>query len=534
MVDLTRRAAITGGFAASLMGVCQTSSATTLALRGDVGGLGVGWSCGAYSNPETFSKAAAEQFASACSRVGMSVGFLYPGNAKNEMILQKDSDSLEKVHLIAMYGHGSPWGPDLEYVPSANIMSWSSYKWGDAGVSRWIFIGGCDAIGFPVFTDDGSPAPNAYPSLHRFGSAMQGVSGICGYRSSSWYIPGFQALSPINEWGTIDMTRVGGGYGAELANRMGALQSFYDAWTGSAHWLHNQLGRGAEVAAICNTTDNNGEHLQNYRADRRNGVDVGSVRRTAVGSGTAPEYHYCEVVDRQGMCAKSAIVSKYHSVSDYDKAPVLSTTKLPIYRWGLSAQDISTINNVGITFGVERILDLYTSSSAIEAQSTKMFATAHAGEISLASRTGRPVDTAALLRALEATPRNGLSLSKMSLGRDAPSAARYTRSVANTGQTIPIRLDTGIEVNGNARHVQFQGAVWSIVSESGTRTLPSAADAFRLIAAWCEARGSKAKANIEVVYAKIGGSTSGLLMPCLQANVVEDFGHRVDTWCVFI
>lgn len=165
---------------------------------------GVGWTCGAFSNPKTFSTSAAQTFVNACSNISMGVSFAYPGNAKNSMLeISQDAQYIERAMLVAVYGHGNIYGPDVEYVPHLRSLQYPWHVWGDLGIQRWIFVGGCDALGFPV-KPDGQPVANAdeAPPM-RWSGTFAGISGICGYRSESWYVPGFQSLMPLMEYGDV-------------------------------------------------------------------------------------------------------------------------------------------------------------------------------------------------------------------------------------------------------------------------------------------------------------------------------------------
>lgn len=503
--------------------------------------LGLGWSCGAYSNPETFSKAAAEQFVSACNRIGMSVSFLYPGNAKNEMVEDKDDSSLETANVVAMYGHGSTAGPDLEYKPLYSPLGYWDYKWGDRGIARWIFVGGCDALGFPVFNDNNQQAPGVYPYLNRYSDAFAGISGICGFRSASWYIPGFQAFSPINDFGEVDLLKVGGGYGAELANRLNALNTFYDSWVGAAHWLHARLGRGAETAVFANTADNLTEHLKAYRSDRRIGFDPASVRTTRVGSG-APTYDYCHVIDRATPpnCVSGTTFTGFLPLNARaEDHPPLSGGIFPIFRWSVSKDDIAFVNSAGKLFGFDNLLDIYASGGSISVNRNGDSVVANeSGELMITSMRGAPIDAQQLVAAIAAETTTQMKLKQLAPkdGEYSVGATRFERILSIDQDIFPIRLDSGVTLNGATRGVRFEGSIWSLGRITGERRLPSIADCLAYLSmSFTERDASDVHVRLEKVYVKTGGTSSGTLVPSVQANVIgKAAGKALDTMCLFL
>lgn len=257
----------------------RSSDAITLPVKG-------GWSFTAYSNREPFSEAYVQSFSSVFSSAEMQQLGLYPGNAGDHMIQSwQDAEYLEQGNIAVMQSHGNIFGPDLDYVPGVASRAVNWYEWGDLGRTQWVAIGGCDVLGFTI-APSGAPSPY-WPAAARWNTAFRGITGILGYRSSSWYRPQDRGLA-------ANTARI-------FATRLTAGDTFYLAWRHAADYLHRVIGRTAEIAVFASSQEALSDTLYAFKADRLQSLDVGSVRRTHVGRGWGPCYHYPSKVDENGI-----------------------------------------------------------------------------------------------------------------------------------------------------------------------------------------------------------------------------------------
>ncbi len=229
----------------------------------------------------------------------------YPGNAKNDMISSwGDANYLEASHLAVMQCHGSVWGPNLEYVPrlEKNV---GQYEWGEGGKTQWVVIGGCDVLGYTINVD-GTPSHH-YPRANRWNDSFKGISGILGYRSSSWYRPTDRGLA-------ASTARL-------FASRLLSGETFWNAWISATDYVHRVIGRKAEAAVFPNSREALRDTLLQFRSERTDGLDESSIRRRTVGRGRAPCYHYCHHVDANGelrcdhACSPKEALAAKHEVS---------------------------------------------------------------------------------------------------------------------------------------------------------------------------------------------------------------------------
>lgn len=301
-----------------------------------------GWSFSAYSNNERFSKAYVQGFQNSFERFSMKNKGVYAGNAKNSMISRwGDSSYLETSNIVVMQCHGNTSGPDLEYVPR-EFTTWG-YKWGDKGRTQWIFIGGCDVLGFTI-KPNGKPS-STYPSADRWNRVFKGISGILGYRSSSWYRKNDTNLA--NNTATV------------LSNMLTTGNTIVNSWIMSANYLHRVLGVKAEIAIFPNSRESLKDTLSTFNSSRTKNLDVTSIKTQVVGTGKAPCYHYSSKTDESGapiaynLCTlkdKSSI--KLNNNTTCNSLIKFETTKLPIFKAELAQSSLGQIvlNNHQVSF----------------------------------------------------------------------------------------------------------------------------------------------------------------------------------------
>lgn len=249
-----------------------------------------GWAFTAYANREPFAVAVVRGFANEFSSIRMEDRGVYPGNALNSMIERwEDSKYIEAGHFAYLQSHGNVYGPDLEYVPSLALGVWD-YRWGEKGRLQWVALGGCDTLGFPTYAN--GQMANHHPAPERWNDAFQGISGILGYRSASYYQP--------------SNTVLGANVGILFVRELASGRTFYQSWISSADYLHRTLNVRAEVAAYASSREALGDTLTSFVSRRIRGIDPRSISRTMVGSGGGPHYDYCERVDNDGnpLCGR--------------------------------------------------------------------------------------------------------------------------------------------------------------------------------------------------------------------------------------
>jgi Family of unknown function (DUF6345) len=252
-------------------------------------GIEGGWSFTAYSNREPYARAMVSAFGSQMRAAKMDDLGVYPGNAQDSMI-EKWSDSayVEQGNLAYIQCHGNPYEIALSYEPVTSGLS--QYRWGEDGRLQWLIVGGCDVLGYSRLPD-GSPAPNSYyyPALSRWNDAFQGISGILGYRSASFY--------QVNNTGIPSMAS------AVLVQELQAGHTFVASWLAASSYVHNVLNHQAEAAVLASSASALSDTLVSFVEERPIGLDLSAVRRVTVGRGPSPQYDYEEVVQAGPMPA---------------------------------------------------------------------------------------------------------------------------------------------------------------------------------------------------------------------------------------
>ena len=281
-----------------------------------------GWQYTAFSNAEDFSNAVVNGFAATMDDAKMEQVGLYPGNAKESMIRwYADSEFIEAGNISLLHCHGNPWvGPSLEYMPTP-MLNWpGTFEWGDRGKLMWVGLGGCDILGFSTYPD-GRVAAECNPRPDRWDSMFKGISGVLGYRSSSWY--------------SKDNPTLGALTGSTFANSLLSGMTFFEAWFTAGDFLHRNIGRQAEIAVFVSSKDALEDTLEKYSLERNVGIYPPGIRRRLVGRGPAPQFDYCEQVNEDGSsaCLQSSgltqLTSNLWINSDLD----LTAISMPTFSW---------------------------------------------------------------------------------------------------------------------------------------------------------------------------------------------------------
>ena len=498
---------------------------------------GVGWLCGAFSNPESFSTAAAQTFVSAGNNIGMGISFVYPGNAKNAMIESsdyggQDSQYIERTMLAAMYGHGNLFGPDLEYVPHFNILQAPWHKWGDLGVLRWVFLSGCDALGFPVDPGGHAVAASDIAPPTRWSGTFAGISGICGYRSESWYIPGFQQMMPLSQNFDVEILQVGSGYAQTLVDQMNALNTFWGSWVQAASWLHGQLSRQAQPACFVNRAESLGEHLKNYLWDRRSGLAVPSIQWTTVGSGTAPVYEpgYCPTCDANGhstcppfTAAKAIKVDGLEVTGNLDfEVP----EELPMAEYVVDSEDLAFANYLGEQLRMAGLANMLTSSDFKSGAVSRSGST----NFSVCALSPATLDKGALIRDIAAAVDKRSQKAEMSVRRSAFEISALSPDISRASSTtwmclgdkkLPVLLDNGLALWDSYGTRTLYASIWHAAGKAGSRRLPKLMDVLRIAVV---AQPPTVRAlhvdDVQVAYVKSGSAFAGKLVPTLRVSLI--------------
>lgn len=498
---------------------------------------GVGWLCGAFSNPEPFNTAAAQTFVTAGNQVGMGISFVYPGNAKNSMLEDtgfggQDSQYIERTMLAAIYGHGNVFGPDVEYVPHAAIMQFPWHKWGDLGVLRWVFISGCDALGFPVDPSGHAVANSDQAPPMRWNGTLAGISGMCGYRSESWYVPGFQAMMPLSRTYDVGIMQVGSGYAQTLVNQMSALNTFWGSWVQAAAWLHGQLNRQAQPVCFVNRSESLGEHLKNYLWDRRSNLDVPSIQWTTVGSGTAPVYEpgYCPTCDANGhaTCPPSPAfeATKIGKLDVTGHLDFEGPEDLPIFEYTVDAEDLAFADYLGQQLLVPGLANILASSDSASGTVSRGAST----NFSAWGLSPATPDKLALIENLSAAVAKQFNKADGHVAHSGfetsilgPSISRTSSSAwINLGdKKLPVLLDNGIALWDSYGTRALYGSIWHVVSKTGSRQMPKLADVLGIATlAQAPSVHSLHVEDVQVAYVKSGGAFGGQLIPTLQVSLI--------------
>lgn len=242
-----------------------------------------GWTHTSYSNDEPYSRSFVAGFSREFSAMQMENLGTYPGNANNEMIQQNGDQYIEVGNIAVMQSHGSVWGPDLTYLPSLFGTWW--YDWGGKNKLQWVLIGGCDCLGYAKYPN--GQISDYHPRVDRWDRVFQGVSGVLGYRSDSWYQPTNTSLADRA--------------GSVLARRLTNGASFVEAWRTMATYVHRSLGRRAEVAVFASSKAALQDNLVDFEQSRPKGVDQSTISTQVIGAGSGPTYSgYCPSVDFDG------------------------------------------------------------------------------------------------------------------------------------------------------------------------------------------------------------------------------------------
>lgn len=244
-----------------------------------------GWSFTAYSNGEPFSVGAVKGYAQEMERHRMDNRGVYAGSAQNTMLRALgDREYVEACNIAFIQSHGNTSGPDVEYHPPASA-TYGLYRWGDRGKLQWIACGGCDILGLVTYPN-GSLAAHKYPNPSRWNIAFQGISGILGFRSSSYY-------QPRNY-------RLGSNFGAMFAREFCNGKTLWHAWVLATDYLHRMIGVRAEACVHVNSELSLNDKVTSYNLERKKVHDINSLRRQLVGRGGSPTYSYCHQVDSNG------------------------------------------------------------------------------------------------------------------------------------------------------------------------------------------------------------------------------------------
>lgn len=497
---------------------------------------GVGWTCGAFSNPENFSTAAAQTFVTGCNKIGMGISFVYPGNAKNSMLeTPQDAQYIERAMLVAIYGHGNIFGPDVEYVPTLRLLQFPWHVWGDLGVMRWVFVGGCDALGFPV-KPDGMPVLNSDQAPpNRWSGTLGGISGICGYRSASWYVPGFQQMMPLMEYEGISIMQVGSGYAQTLVNNMGALNTFWGSWVQAGNWLHGQLNHLAEAAVFVNHPESLNEHLKNYLWHRQGGLDFASIRRHMVGKGAAPVYHYCDTCDANGRATCTHVADadfvEIHGLPVEGAGNGDESVKLPVYDYVFDDVNLAEVKAMGEVLGADDLARIAAGEVSCGTSSACSFGTYYKGATTDFAIYGLPPVSRSgdVLEALQSVLPEGGRSRKVTLTRTplvrSDAGDDMTRIVSHTnltvdGVTYPVLLDNGIDIWQSHGTRTIYASLWRIAATRDNRRVPDLRDvlAIATLGAGTNARRMRVVSN-EIAYVKAGTAFRGQLVPTRKVSL---------------
>jgi hypothetical protein len=440
------------------------------------------WPFTAFSNAENYSKFVIQGFRDASEAQGdASLGY-YDGNAKNRMLRSygDDSNYIEKGNLAVISSHGNIYGVNVEYSPVSGEKLVADFEWGNNGVLQWVLIDGCEMLGFAK-GPDGKPAANARGwwgedlSALRWNGAFAGISGMCGYRSMSWYVPGF--VSELSPW--IDKgPRLGYAKGKLTRDLLSAGHTFPSAWTRSADWIHRNLRRGADVTIYASHPECLGDTLTTFASDRRMGVDLNSVISAIVGAGP-PEYDYPTTVDADGNPTASA-PAKLAAPADHEV--VRGGEEMPVFAYSETAGSgpAEGSDPAMSDHGLRKLADGATAAEVAE---------------SLAANEKQ----------------HGIAF----------SAGEQLRSLEVNGDLLPILFDAGFrsyETAGESLIHASSVAITRVTNES--RRLPTSRDVAAALQHPALAQSVIEAVTIDTVYVKSGEGNSGRLIPAVQANVV--------------
>ena len=242
-----------------------------------------GWSYTAFSNDEPYSRAFVNGFSRVFSAMRMENLGTYPGNARNSMLQQNDDQYVELGNIAVLQSHGSVWGPDLEFLPSTFGTWW--YNWGDKHKLQWVLIGGCDCLGYSTYPN--GEISDYHPRVDRWDRVFDGISGVLGYRSDSYYSP--------NDINLADRA------GVHLASRLVNGATFVDAWRSTATYVHRSLGRRAEMTVFASSVSALSDNLRTFEQSRPIGLDQRTISTYSIGTGSGPTFRgYCPNVDYDG------------------------------------------------------------------------------------------------------------------------------------------------------------------------------------------------------------------------------------------
>jgi hypothetical protein len=496
----------------------------------------VGWLCGAFSNPENFSTAAAQTFVTALNNIGAGISFVYPGNAKNAMIENtQGSQYIERTMLAAIFGHGNVFGPDVEYVPHLRPLQYPWHVWGGLGVLRWVFIGGCDALAFPLTPDGKAFATSDQAPPMRWSGTLNGISGMCGYRSESWYVPGFQQMMPLSEFDDVGILQVGSGYAQTLVNNIGALQTFWASWIQAASWLHNQLNHQAQPACYVNRPESLTEHLKNYLWNRQTGLNVGAIQTVTVGAGAPPQYEpgLCPTCDANGHpnCPPSIAQEKkeINGVEFYGLKDKKGGVELPVLQYAFDEVGLTAAQDLGQLLQIEGLsgaLATIDSSNMTSGTLKREFGT-NFSIAGLPSSFGDMASFSQFAKGLspESPASSGAALKYTDLTRqkfDENLIQISTRpSIAINNETYPVLLDNGLAVWDSCGTRSLYGSIWRIVGEQSLRRVPDVESVVRIASFALSARATSVfiVAN-EICYVKAGTAFRGRLVPTRKVSMI--------------
>lgn len=481
---------------------------------------GLGWECGAFSNNETFTRASASTFTSYGSKIGMRVQFVYPGNAKDRMIEDnEDSRFIERTKICAIYSHGSTSGPTLEYNP-LNKLTWS-YEWGNDGLMRWIFIGGCDALGYPIFPN-GNPSANSWPRVSRYNRPFSGITGICGYRSHSWYIPGIQKFTPFTQkYGSKAIKEVGSAYARILVQSMNQRKTFWRSWLDAGTWLHNRLGKAADAAIFCNSTNGLNETLKLHYGNRSQGVDTNSIRRAVIGKGT-PEYSYCPTVDNSGnpTCKKFEAKGEVHKIDEnliYLANENSENLTLPEINIVFGEESIKLIENISAELDIPNLKQLVIDTLGDEYSDENSFYTF---ENDFFSVTGGWVSSGKKKPSFisENTLLSLTSINEVEI--DGLSSWQIDKQVKVDDKLYSLSLDSGLNITYNEdNRINVSGDIWEIESISESkRIVPNTEEILKL--PFEKTENTIHIIESEVVYVKVETNGQKKLVPSRKVSIV--------------
>lgn len=508
---------------------------------------GGGWSFTAYSNPEAFSETVVQSFAAYASSIGMDNKGTYPGNAKNYMIEQynQDKDYIERSHLALIDSHGNVFGPDLEYVPrSRSGFSW--YQWGDEGLLQWIMIQGCDCLGFPIFPD-GRPAP-FYPSPDRWDGAFLGISGLLGYRSASYYQKSLLSPQLIADAGLpIHTMSLPADTAAVLVNAVASGQTFFDAWTAAADFLHRSLDVQAEVAVFASAEACLRDSVGSFYPERKLGLEASSIRYRRVGSGKAPIYHYCDRVDLAGNPLCTAMTKKevkeaagiriFQRESFTDEHP--DAADLPIAQYNLDERVLGWLREMSRELNCLE----FDPSSILSDKSVVHAGEALSSQVGLCGRTvlirKAEMDAEAILQSLHDGMKVDFKGGRLLVERVEPTAlatACHSLALEISGQkyTVLPRPSSAIHRARTGQDIQFE--LPDVITVSGkSRKVPDTAAALEMIAhklpTWVE--GAELLRS-EIVFNRLGSRCNGVFLPARRFDIILEGAGRAVVTCIIV